>query len=499
MNTLNLFPDTNLFVQCCPLAEIDWSTWSTFDEIRLIVCRPIQRELDRQKGRGNDRIGRRARRVHSTIRKMIVDNDDHITIQEKTPLVKLVLDPSCLPDPKLANTLDYSHVDDCLVGCVHSYRKAHPCCDIRLLTHDSGPMATARMLSLPFMAIPDEWLLPPERSDEERQIGRLNDELVKLKNTEPHFAIHGIDSDDRGYDSIKFELTRHSELSDHEVTACMDSLKREFPPATYFGPRERPQSRSLGTVAGILSSMYRFVPAPEDEIENYMHTAYPQWVEKCENTLRQLADSADIAEGPIVLRFAVENNGSRPGKDILVTISAHGNFLIRPLQLEQDDDGLKDSSAGLSLPLPPEPPKETWKTTLEMLSPAVEGLDVLTRFPGPEALVPGPIDPRRDPNAFYYKPCRPEVPVRSYSLECEQWRHGMEAEVFESEMCLISPDIGISGAIECMIHAENLSMPVRKVIPVRGTITRVGVRAIADSLITDLRVRKEEQDLTQGE
>ena len=495
MSILYLFPDTNLFVQCCPLAEIDWSIWSTFDEIRLIISRPIQRELDRQKGRGNDRLGRRARRVHSTIRKMIVDNEDHITIQEKMPRVKLVLDPSCLPNPELAGRLDYNHVDDCLVGCVHSYRKAHPCCDIRLLTHDSGPMATAKMLSLPFITIPDAWLLPHERSDEERQIGRLKDELAKLKHTEPQIAIYGIDFDGGESESIEFEQTRHSGLSALEVTAYMDSLRREFPPATDFGPRERPQPQSSSPIGSVLSSMYRFVSASEDDIKNYKEKAYPQWVEECENTLRQLAASADFAVGPIVLRFAAQNIGSRPAKDVLVTISAHGNFVIRPLQEEQDGDGLKDSSGGLSLPLPPEPPKETWKTTLEMLSPAVEGLDPLTRFPGPEAIFPQ----ARDPNAFYYKPRRPEVPVRSYCLECEQWRHGMEAEVFESEMCLISSDREIRGAIECTIYAENLSTPAREVIPVRGTITRVGVRAFADSLISDLRVRKEEQDLTPGE
>ena len=39
--TLYLFPDTNLFIQCKPLAELDWSEWSEFTEISLIVCRPV--------------------------------------------------------------------------------------------------------------------------------------------------------------------------------------------------------------------------------------------------------------------------------------------------------------------------------------------------------------------------------------------------------------------------------------------------------------------------
>ena len=46
---LYLFPDTNLFVQCKPLQELNWSEWSDFTEVHLIVCRPVTREIDNQK------------------------------------------------------------------------------------------------------------------------------------------------------------------------------------------------------------------------------------------------------------------------------------------------------------------------------------------------------------------------------------------------------------------------------------------------------------------
>ena len=55
--TLYLFPDTNVFIQCRPLNEVDWSEWMNHDEVHLIVCQPIQRELDKHKNRGNDRVG----------------------------------------------------------------------------------------------------------------------------------------------------------------------------------------------------------------------------------------------------------------------------------------------------------------------------------------------------------------------------------------------------------------------------------------------------------
>ena len=63
---LYLFPDTNLFIQCLPLQQIDWTQWDDFDEVHLLVSRPVQREIDNQKNRGNDRVGQRARKTYQT-------------------------------------------------------------------------------------------------------------------------------------------------------------------------------------------------------------------------------------------------------------------------------------------------------------------------------------------------------------------------------------------------------------------------------------------------
>ena len=53
-----IFPDTNLFVQCHPLDTLDWSSWAAYDELHMILCRSVQRELDRIKTRSNDQAHR---------------------------------------------------------------------------------------------------------------------------------------------------------------------------------------------------------------------------------------------------------------------------------------------------------------------------------------------------------------------------------------------------------------------------------------------------------
>lgn len=66
--TLYLFPDTNLFIQCLDLQELDWSKWPDVAEVHLIVSLPVQQEIDKQKTLGqNSRVGRRARRTYSSL------------------------------------------------------------------------------------------------------------------------------------------------------------------------------------------------------------------------------------------------------------------------------------------------------------------------------------------------------------------------------------------------------------------------------------------------
>jgi hypothetical protein len=61
--TLYLFPDTNAFIQCRSLDQVDWSEWVDYAEIHLIVCQPVQREMDKHKIRGSDRVGITVQRV----------------------------------------------------------------------------------------------------------------------------------------------------------------------------------------------------------------------------------------------------------------------------------------------------------------------------------------------------------------------------------------------------------------------------------------------------
>ena len=188
-NILHLFPDTNLFIQCKPLAELDWSVWSEFEEVHLIVCRPVTREIDNQKTRGNSRVAQRARSTYQLFAPLAEEEQDFLVIKNSVPIVKLLLEGLGQPSTELKEVLDYSKTADQIVGCLHRFRKENPDADARLLTHDRGPMMAARSLELPQVPIKESWLLPPEQNEVEKENTRLKQRVAELEKSEPRFKM----------------------------------------------------------------------------------------------------------------------------------------------------------------------------------------------------------------------------------------------------------------------------------------------------------------------
>ena len=95
-------------------------------------------------------------------------------------------------------------------------------------------------------------------------------------------------------------------------------------------------------------------------------------------------------------------------------------------------------------------------------------------------------DRRRDPNGLYWKPHRPTEPVSSLNLECEQWRHGVEQELFDGQIYFGTERDFIAGALECRIDAENLTDIALIRVPVRIQIRQADAYETAKALVQRL-------------
>jgi hypothetical protein len=494
---VHLFLDTNVLLQCRALEELDWSAWRDFDEVHLIISRPVQSEIDSHKNKGGDRVAQRARKASSRLRDIILGSNEYADIRPTDPAVKLFLRPELRPSPELAEVLDYSRFDDQLVGIVHAFTERNPGAEARVLTHDTGPMGTARMIGVAIAPVPNDWLLPPEPSEADKRIRSLEAEVARLKQMEPQFSVACIDADGEELSKLERELVYYEPLAAADLSTLIEKIKRRFPLATDFGPRERAER----PVQGLFQLMARkqvFTPATDREIEDYQEK-HARWLKQCEDRLRNIHRLLQTRDGPPVFVFSVRNDGARPANDALVTFRARGQFQIMPPADDDDDeyeyeDEAADTPEPRTLPHPPTAPCGRWADmfaaeigALKVFQNVYSSLGGATDRPSRhESLLRLPRITPHDPNGFYYKPDRPSQPSEQFSLECQQWRHGIEPELFVGQIHFDETAETMSGLIECRIHAENLSQCVEKSVPIRIRVQHVGVLETAEKMVEQL-------------
>jgi PIN domain len=484
---LYLFPDANLFFQCRPLSELGWDRWGAFDEIHLIVSRPIQTEIDRHKNRGNDRVAKRARVASTLLREIIVGGAEKV-VRNTGPAVKVVVRTELRPDKSLEERLDYSEPDDRLVGIAYAFAQQNSGADVRILTYDTGPLASAKTVGVSAELIPDDWLLSPEKTEAEKRIAALESEIALLRKTEPQIVVGCRDGDSREIKKLEIEVPHYLPLAEDEISDFMKRIQDRFPIVTDFGSPGEQEDRGVGVIG---RGIREFVPATAEAISEYSAN-YAEWLEKCKEILRSFHVALERRAGAPKIRFWAANRGTRPAKDTLLTIDAKGELaLMVPETKKQDED------ESLALPRRPLAPRGRWEVQdpSKILhdrfraSNAVSSIFDVGRRLQSELLVPRLPRPR-DPNAFYYNP-RPETPVLEVNLECAQWRHGLEPEEFEVKLHFDRNQAGtVEGALEFRIHAGNLSGIEKLVVPVRITIREVRAYEAAEGLVDQLTGRR---------
>jgi PIN domain len=351
---LYFFVDTNLFVQCHALGQLNWAVWTGSDDVHLIVARPVQSEIDRQKNRGNDRLGRRARSASGLFRETILSEPGHKVLRNGSPLVKLFIRPELKPNRDLSDRLDYQEPDDQLVGIAHAFLQQHPSADVRVLTHDTGPLASARMVGLPVETIPDDWLLPPESTRTEKRINELEGEVARLRRAEPEVRLRCLDPDGNEIKAIEIESLRYLELTEGELSNLLGRLRAGLPMANAFGRQVSAKGNPKMGESATGVATETFIPATDEEILAYRNERYPRWLNECKQILRDYHNRLEMSAPLPTYTFAVGNDGTRPAKDALITIEAKGRFEVMPPAKEDKDE--ENEVPPLVLPQPPRAP-----------------------------------------------------------------------------------------------------------------------------------------------
>ncbi|WP_017347471.1 PIN domain-containing protein [Pantoea sp. A4] len=483
-----LFPDTNLFIQCKPINEINWSKWNDYDEVCLIISRPVQAEIDRQKGGGNTRLAKRARATSSMFREILLSEEKYREVLSKKPIVRLYIRQDIKPDESLSDQLTYSERDDQLVGIVSSFSDPHNNKKAFLLTHDTGPMASAAMVGVEFIPIPDEWLMAPETSESDKEITKLKTEISRLKKTEPIVSIkfknHTLD----GSEIKNIEKIIYDPLTDEQLSFLVEKIVDNIPLETDFGNQEdknRPTSIYDLAMSMGMGIEKKFIPATDEQISTYRVDKYPEWIQKCKAYLQECHKQFNNSIIPTRVEALLSNIGTRPAEDTLVTFTARGDFYISPPPYNEEKEKINSRP---SLPLPPKAPRGEWETRnifdrlANLRDMPLNYAQAIPRHKDISSLIHSNA---RSPNNFYYQN-RPEIPVKTFSLECEQWRHQDDEEIFFTDLFFDLDKEKTSGSLEIKIHASNMADPVSESKPVKITIKKISVFDNAEYLVDKL-------------
>ena len=431
----------------------------------------IQKEIDGHKGKGNSRVAKRARAASALIRKSLITPANEIVVREAGPRVRMVLAQELRASAEHAADLNYDDPDNELVGIVAALRSGSGV-DARVLCHDTGPMGSAKRIGVPFVVVPDEWLLPPEVAGLERKVQQLESELHRLTADRPDIDIRVLDDTGAEVDVLELSAARTIPLSRQEIGTLLSELKSAFPPMVERAPHPALGRRSIiGT----------FVPPPEDEILQYETQTYPQWLADCEAVFARLHQNNGGWDSLPRFCIALRNAGSRPAKDALATIGVSGD-----LRLLAPSRSSKKTKAG-TLPDPPPPLRGRWSNPL---------LDQIASIRFSELLRPASLGPSmfpvfrpfavKDPNEFSWKPARPKGPVTAFAQECQQWRHGGEPVDIRGRIRPVSSGQSVRGLLTCTVQAENLPTPASKNVVVVVTVSERSVYERALAYIREL-------------
>jgi hypothetical protein len=432
-----LFIDSNLFLQCRPLQDLDWDRLVGQEEVTLLVPSAVLAELDKHKSDGNSRRAQRARRAIQFLDSLLVAPDDRVIVRTTPTKVIAQFAPEVSGDASTSN-------DDSILFEVAEMTLTRGSQAVGLVTHDTNLKVKAKRKGLRFFAVPDEWLLAPEPDERDKRVRQLEEEVALLKRQTPIIEIT-LD----GNQEIELVVPSYEPLTPATVARLVEAMTAKFPMKTDFSLTSTERLLSTGGIG-----MFGLRPPSDCEIAKYQDEEYPKWEQSLRRRIEQLHSSFRARDATTDLRLLIANNGTVPGEHVHVAIRFSNGFLS--IDPEYHDKLMERLLTRPSAPRPPQPRQN--------------GLDGLGNLPGLSRFTPPYLPeisrpPKRD--EFYLKAGKGIGDERVW--ECENMRHGVPPKEFSFRVGMNVQSYPSGGQMAIEVSAENLPKAAVKQIPIKIT------------------------------
>ncbi|KUM28680.1 hypothetical protein AU467_10995 [Mesorhizobium loti] len=378
---IHLVADTNLFFECKPLEQLPWQELG-YDPIVILLAKPVLDEIDKHKY-ANSRTRDRSLEIFRRVREMLKSSAPESAIRTSSPKVVLRPMPGIKPDPALEEQLDYTTSDERLIGIVSTLNARSPEPRAVLFTEDAGPAMTADGLGVPYLMIDQSWRRPPLETEEAKRVKELRREIEAYRAQEPGISIGNCESADER-NTIAATGKVATPLTEMEIEGFLAALKLKHALVTDFTP---PLPSSTADASGEVTRIEYSAPA-EDDVSKYRDELYPQWIERCRTLLVELHRGRDEVEPPVVVRWPISNEGTRPASQVRIEFEVKGFLALRRIRTdEEEDEDATHGSESLQLPttstrqFPPPPKPPSFQKQVTRIPPPVkrkvtQGLDL---------------------------------------------------------------------------------------------------------------------------
>lgn len=419
-----LFVDSNLFLQCRPLQDLDWDRLVGREEVTILVPSAVLAELDKHKSDGNSRRAQRARRALQFLDSLLKAPDDTVIVRTTPTKVIAQFAPEVSGDATTSN-------DDSILFEVAEMTRTRGNQVVGLVTHDTNLKVKAKRKGLRFFPVPDEWLLAPEPDERDKRVKQLEEDVALLKRQTPIIEIT-LD----GNQEIELVVPSYEPLTPGTVERLVEAMTEKFPMKTDFSLTSSERLISVGGVG-----IFRLHPPTDREIAKYQNEEYPKWERSLRVRLERLHSNLRIRDAAADIRLLIANKGTVPGEHVHIAIKVSEGFLIA--DTEHHDELLERLFNRPRAPSPPQPRE----ASLDSFS-NLHGLSGFT----PPYLPEIPRRPKRD--ELYLKTGK-DIDTE-WVWECENMRHGVSSQVFLFRVGMNAQSQPSGGQMVIEVSAENL-------------------------------------------
>lgn len=310
-----LFIDTNIFLHCRHFDEIPWGSivqgaW------QLVLPPVVLDELDKHKQHKNTKIAHRAKAALKKIE----------TISEGQLSYTLVI----LPHHPAAATLEQHHLDrqqqdDLLLASIIEFKAGHPTDTTLLVSNDTGPRLRGKHFQIGTMPLED-YLLPAEKSEEQKTIEQLTKELAQLKNSFPKLKVSFTD----GSAVTEFKIPGSLITEEEFVRDQFPKETAEHQPMVYLDPNDFQPSdgRPLNSLQQAARIAARNPIRPNQVQVDRYNTALTAYQQEYKAYLAKKYQHIVLWGTSLKLELNLENIGNAPADDIDLYLHFPPNMIV---------------------------------------------------------------------------------------------------------------------------------------------------------------------------